>query len=206
MHGNALRDAYPVVLQTDNLGRVVGQQTDRTQAQIGEYGGRPAVLAPVRGLIECEIGCDSVESGVLQSVGRQLLQKADASTLVAPDVDKHAALAVDLLQGKIQLGSALTALRTERLTRQAFRMHPHQPVVAQLTCDQCNDLGAGLMVAVSNGPECTEAGGHQCIVTTDDPGSRRRHQPIRMSFAVTDQFRHREDRQIVTSSEVLDPG
>ncbi len=94
--------------QAADLERVVREQADRSDAEGGEDGGRVAVLAGVGGQPEAVVGVDGVRPEVLGEVRPQLVQQADASTLVTRGVDEHATLlSSDQAQAVSQLDAAI---------------------------------------------------------------------------------------------------
>ncbi len=123
-----------------------------------EYRRGAAVFASVGRFVEFEVGCDRVEAAVLQSVGRELLEQADPPAFVATQVDEDAAFLGDPFQRGVELGTALTALRRERLARQTLRMHPDQRGVTHRSGDERHVIGAGVAVEIADGTEGSEAG------------------------------------------------
>src|SRR5882757_7621611 len=79
-------DAQPVALEAGALGRVVRQQPHRAHAQVVQDLRAGAVVARVGRQAELEVGVECVRAGVLQLIGLQLVQQADAPALVTPDV------------------------------------------------------------------------------------------------------------------------
>ena len=83
-----------------------------------------AVVAGVGRQPEVEVGVDGVAAVVLQLVGGELVQQADAAPLVAAQVDHDAAAAVgDGAQRGVQLRAAVAAQRAEHVAGQALGVH-----------------------------------------------------------------------------------
>ena len=94
--------------------------------EVGKDGRARGVLAGVDGQPELDLGVDGVEPGVLQRVGLELGDQADAAALVAAQVDDHAALGRDPLQRALELRAAVAALRAEDVAGEALRVQPDQ--------------------------------------------------------------------------------
>ena len=120
-----LRDVDAVRAQARHLRGVVGQQADPLHPEVGEDRRRRAVLAPVRGPAEVEVGLDGVPALVLQRVRGDLGQQADPAALVPAQVDDGAALLGGELQGRVELRAAVAAGRAERVAREALGVHAH---------------------------------------------------------------------------------
>ena len=87
-----------------------------------------AVVAQVGGQAELEVRVDGVEAVLLELVGAQLVEQADAATLLR-EVEEHAAaLVLDPLQRVVELLAAVAAQRVEDVAGQALRVHADQHV------------------------------------------------------------------------------
>src|SRR5699024_3206291 len=118
-------DLDPAADQGVGLLRVVGEQRDRVHAEVGEDAGDGGEGARVHGQAEVEVRLDGVAAGVLQRVGAQLLDQADAAPLVAAQQDEHAAPGgVDAGQGFLQLGAAVAAAGAEHVPGHALGVDP----------------------------------------------------------------------------------
>ena len=73
---------------------------------IGEDRGRGAVVAGIRRQAESEVRVERVEAALLQFVGAELVDEADAPPLVATQIDDDAALALDDVESGVQLWAA----------------------------------------------------------------------------------------------------
>ena len=91
-----------------------------------------AVLAGIGREPERQVGVDGVGALVLQLVGAQLLQQADAPALVPADVQHNARgpPSTTARKRRVQLRAAVAAQRAEHVTGQALGVHPHQHVLA----------------------------------------------------------------------------
>ena len=88
-------------------------------------------MAFVCRMAKFQVRLDRVEALILESVGPELVGKAYSATLVATQVDDHAAaLLGDALERHLELGSTVAATRTEHVTRKALRVHPCHDVVS----------------------------------------------------------------------------
>ena len=91
-------------------------------AEVAQDLGGGAVVAGVGGQPEVEVGVDGVAAAVLQLVGLQLGDQADAAALVAAQVDHDAAaLLDDPRQRLVELGAAVAALRSRTRRRSGTR-------------------------------------------------------------------------------------
>ena len=125
--GDALGHVDAEVLQALRLVRVVGHQPHRLDAEVAQHLGRGAVVAGVGGQAEVEVGVDGVAAAVLQLVGLQLGDEADAASLVAAEVDHHSpALGDDRPQRLVELGTAVAALAAEDVAGQALAVDAGQ--------------------------------------------------------------------------------
>ena len=136
--------------------------------EVGEDLRARAVVARIGRQAQLEVGVDGVAALVLQRVRAQLVQQADAATLVPLDVqDDAAALLGDAPQRGVQLRAAVAAERAEHVAGQALGVHADEDVraVADLARDERDVLGVVDLAAVAEGGEVAELGGQ--------PGLRR---------------------------------
>src|SRR5205807_1090324 len=75
-------DLEAVGLDAGDLARVVRQDPDRREPEVGEDLVADPVLAGVSREAELEIGLDGVETLILELVGAQLVQQADPAPLL----------------------------------------------------------------------------------------------------------------------------
>ena len=185
-----------VALQAGPLGRIVGQQPHRCDAEIGEHLGTGAVLADVIGQAERQVGVHGVGALVLQLVGAELVQQADPAALVPADVEHDAAtLGGHRVQGRVQLRSAVTAQRTQHVAGQALGVDPDQNVLAvtDVAVDQRDQLAVGDRADVADGAELALRQGKSGVGDLADLHLAR--------AAVGDQVGDRDQRQPVPAGE-----
>ena len=90
------------------------------------------VVAHVGGKTQRVVGLDRVVALVLQRVGADLVEQADAAALVE-HVDQHAAPGLlDLVHRRFELFAAVAALGAEHVAGQALRMQAHQHRLVRL--------------------------------------------------------------------------
>src|SRR5581483_3405705 len=95
--------------------RVVREDADRRQAEVGEDLVADPVVARIGGKAEAQVRVDRVEALLLQLVRRELVEQPDAAALLA-DVEEHAAaLALDLRERLLELLAAVAAQRVEHV-------------------------------------------------------------------------------------------
>ena len=88
-----------------------------------------AVVALVVTEAEGEVGIDRVEALVLQPVGPELVEQADAAPFLA-QVQDHARLQLaDVAQGRGQLVTAIAAQRAQRVTGEALAVEADRHVL-----------------------------------------------------------------------------
>ena len=101
------------------------------QPEVDEDLRADAVVAQVDGQPELEVRVDGVEALVLQVVGAQLVEQADAAALLG-EVEQHAAaLVLDHRERRLELLAAVAAQRVEDVAGQALGVHAHEHVVAR---------------------------------------------------------------------------
>ena len=136
--GHALDDLEPVAVDRDVLGRVVRHQAHLAHAEVAQDLAADAVVADVGREAELLVGRDGVVALVLQLVGLQLVDEADAAALLQ-EVEEHAAAGLDdLLHRELELLAAVAARRAEDVAGQALRVdaHEHRLVLADLAVDE----------------------------------------------------------------------
>ena len=107
------------------------------------------VVARVGGEAELEVRLDGVETLLLQLVRAQLVDQADAATLLR-HVEQHAAaLRLDLRERLLELLAAVAAQRVEDVAGQALGVHAHEHVLraVDLTLDERDVRLAGQLLA-----------------------------------------------------------
>ena len=121
-------DRQPVAGQAGDLLGVVGEDADARQPEVDENLGADAVVAQVGRQPELKVRLDRVEALLLELVGAQLVEQADAAPLLA-EVEQHSQpLAFDPRQRGFELLAAVAAQRVEHVAREAFRVDPDEHV------------------------------------------------------------------------------
>ena len=115
-------DAEAVAFESDDFFRIVGEQTNFFQAEVGEDLGAHAVVAQVCGEAEFFVGLDGVEPCFLELVGVDFCGQTDAAAFLA-EVKEHPAFLADAFHGGSELLAAIAAFGEKYITREAFRMH-----------------------------------------------------------------------------------
>ena len=88
-----------------------------------------AVVAQVGRQAELQVGVDGVEALLLQLVGAQLVEQADAAPLLG-EVEQHAlALLLDHRQRGLELLAAVAAQRVEDVAGEALGVDAHEDVL-----------------------------------------------------------------------------
>src|SRR5204863_3772291 len=109
-----------VALHAADLLGVVGEDADRAEAEIDEDLRSNPIVAQVRGQPQAQVGLDRVEAFLLQLVGAQLVQQADAAALLGEVKDHSLALALDHRKRRFQLLAAVASQRVKNVGRQAL--------------------------------------------------------------------------------------
>ena len=111
--GHALGDGDAAAIERGDLLGVVGQQADAQEAQLAQHLGGREVDALVGVEAELLVGIDGVETGILELVGAQLVDQADAAAFLR-EIEQNAATgAGDLADRAAQLIAAIAAQRAE---------------------------------------------------------------------------------------------
>ncbi len=112
---------------------------------------RPAhrVVALVGGKAQALVGFHGIGAGVLQLVGADLVEQADAAALLAQvEPSTAAALGGDGRQRRFQLGAAVAAQAEQRIAGQAFGVQTaeYRRAVGDIAQGQGHVLLAGFLV------------------------------------------------------------
>ena len=95
--------------------------------QVGEHLGTHSILPGIHRQALLEIRIDGVQALVLEPVGTQFVADADATPLVAPQVDDDPdAIGAYPGQGGLELRPAVAPQRSQQVTGEALRVDPHQ--------------------------------------------------------------------------------
>ena len=139
---------------------IVGEQANLPQAEILEQLQPDAVVAGVCLEAEGEVGLDRIEALVLKFVGADLLDKADAATLLR-QVDEHAdPLLADHVERHVELVAAVAPQAVEQIAREARRVEPHERRrdVGRLSHHEHQRLLGFILHAVGDHPEAAPLG------------------------------------------------
>ena len=116
----AANDLEPETVETVDLGRVVGHEAELVDAEIGKDRSACAILAQVGSEAEGEVRLDGVHALILQVIGAQLVDEADATTLLTQVEEHAAATRFDAAQCLGQLLATVAAETAERIARETF--------------------------------------------------------------------------------------
>src|SRR5690606_5902099 len=113
---------------------------------------------------------DRVEAVLLEAIGAELVDEADAPALVAAEVDDDAALGGDRLERGVELRPALALERAEGLARQALGVEPHERRLADRVADEREVVVARAGVAVRADAELPVRRRHRRLGAERDRG------------------------------------
>ena len=162
LDGHPLHDLQPEVRELVDLVRIVGEKPHGLHPQVPEDLGSGPVLPQVRGEAQLDVGVHRVQPLLLEGVGLELVDEADAPALLA-HVQHHApALRLDLPHGSRQLLAAVAALGAEHVPGEALGVDPAQDVlsVAELPLHQGHMVLSRQVADVAVDPEVAVPGGH----------------------------------------------
>ena len=115
-----LDDGETEAVESGELARVVGQDANRRQAEVGEYLVADPPLPRVRRKAELEVRLDGVEPGLLQLVRPELVEQPYPATLLPHVEEDAAALRVDPRESLLELLTAIAQERVEHVAGQAL--------------------------------------------------------------------------------------
>ena len=102
---------------------------DRREPEVDQDLRADAVVAQVGRQAELEVGVDGVVALLLQLVGPELVQQADAAALLG-EVEQHALpLLLDHRERRLELLAAVAAHRVEHIAREALRVDADEHVL-----------------------------------------------------------------------------
>src|SRR3990172_4578080 len=122
-------NAYAVRLEFLDLGGVVRHEPYGLDPEHAEHARGALVAAQVRRETEDAVCVDRVEAVVLKMVRCDLVCDADAPAFLGQVQEGTTRRATDLLQGRVELFTAIAALGSEHITRDAFGVQPHEDVL-----------------------------------------------------------------------------
>ena len=125
-----LDDLESVPLHADDFFRVVGEQPDFLDAEVGEDLRADAVLTQIHRKAEFLVGLDGVVALLLELVSLYFRGQTDASALLAHVQDHPVAGGGNLLHRLLQLRPAIAAARAEHVAGEAFALHANERAAA----------------------------------------------------------------------------
>ena len=116
-------------LDAGDLARVVREDADRREPELGEDLGADAVLPRVGREAELDVRLDRVEPVLLELVGLQLRQEPDAAPLLGHVEQDAALLGGDPAERELELLAAVAAERVEDVAGEALRVDADEHVL-----------------------------------------------------------------------------
>ena len=150
--GHPLHHLHAHAFERINLGRIVGHQANRLYAQQVEHPRRHGEIARFIGQAQPGVGIHRIKALILQLIGAQLVDEADAAPFLA-QIEQHAPAArVGLLRHRgqrgVQLRPAIAFQAAQHVAGQAFGMQPHQRhAVGALAAQHQGDMLAQVIPA-----------------------------------------------------------
>mmetsp|Transcript_5688 Transcript_5688/g.35386 ORF Transcript_5688/g.35386 Transcript_5688/m.35386 type:complete len:295 (-) Transcript_5688:455-1339(-) len=128
---DALRHPDPILFQARHLGRIVGHETHGLHPEVGQYLSANGKIPRIDGMPQVQVRFHCIPSLVLEVVGTYFLRQPDAPSFVTAQIHHHAGTFLfQHVQGSLQLRPTITALGSQNVPRQAFRVKPRQHVLA----------------------------------------------------------------------------
>ena len=113
--------------QPGDLAGVIGKQRHRADAKRLQHRRRQTEITFIGLEAQPRIGIDGIEALVLQCIGPQLVEQADAAAFLLQIKQNTAArVGADRRQRRVQLRPAITFQTAEHITGQARRMQADQ--------------------------------------------------------------------------------
>ena len=127
---DTLRYVHACLFQRCNLARIIGHQPDFIHAQQRQHAGSRAKIARFVGQAQPLVRIHCVKSLILQPIGAQLVDQANAAPFL-PHIEQHAPAACPgfichRLQGSIKLRPAIAFETAENIASQTFGMQADQ--------------------------------------------------------------------------------
>jgi hypothetical protein len=120
--GNAFADFDAVAAQCADLRRIIRQKTYACEAQDAKHPHCRQIDALVVVKAKLLVGVDCIESAILQSLGAQLVDEANAPAFMR-EIKQHApAFLGDGRDGAAQLVAAVAPQGRQQIARETFRM------------------------------------------------------------------------------------
>src|SRR5260370_13054203 len=118
------------------------------------------VLARIYRQSKALVGFDGVRSIVLQGVGANFVEDADAAAFLLLVDDRTAAFCFDHLHRAVKLRPAIALRGSKHVPRQALGMDAHQSrsIGSQLAFEERDELFVAVKGAITRNPEITPLG------------------------------------------------
>ena len=173
MSGTRSATSIPCRLERGDLARIVGQQPDPALAERLQHPRGDGKVALVVGEAEPEIGVDRVEALILQRIGPELVDQADAAPFL-PQIEEDApARGGDRGQRGVQLRPAIAFERAQSVAGQAFAVDPDQRRLAVGIADDQRDM-LGSVAVRAEGDDLRSVGEAVGQAGARDDAQRRR--------------------------------
>jgi len=129
LKGDPFRHANTVRAELLDFRGVVRHQLDRGDPEDPQRGCGTLVTPKIRGKTKSAVRVDRVEAVILQVVRRDLVDDADAPSLLGEVQEDALRRPADSLQCGVQLLAAVAPLRAEYIAGHAFGMQAHEDVL-----------------------------------------------------------------------------
>ena len=161
--GHGLHNLQSVTFEAAAFDGVVGEQPHLPHAEVAQHLGSDAVVAFVGFEAEGEVGVNGVHALLLQVVGFQLVDQADATPLLTHIEDYAATFLLYHAHGLVQLVAAVAFTAAEDVAGGAAGMHTHQHglIVFPFAFRQRHVCGAVVQLGVGGEFEIAPAGGQE---------------------------------------------
>ena len=151
-----------IAAQSGNFAGIVGDQLQPLHAEIAQDLGANSVVAEVRCKAQPFVGLHGVQARVLQGIGLELVDQADATPFLAQIHHHPLSRRFHHAECRFQLGPAITAERTEGIAREALGVHPNQDRTCRcfgMAFDDRHVLAAIELIAVADGSKRAKSTG-----------------------------------------------
>jgi hypothetical protein len=124
--GDALDDAYARLFELAHFIGIIGEETYSSQAERFQRFRSKFIFAVVGREAELPIGFDGIESLVLELIGFNFVDQADAAALLRQIEHDTRRFFRNFPQGKLELRAAVTPLRSEDVSGEALGVKAHE--------------------------------------------------------------------------------
>ena len=100
--------------------RIVGQQADAVQVEVTQDVAGHLVVPQVSFKAEFDVGLHGVEAVVLQFVGAEFVEQADAAAFLVLINDQSTTFGGDQVESEFELGTAIAAQAMKHVAGEAF--------------------------------------------------------------------------------------